>query len=32
MTAAMAAAGLSPSIHTDEDWAATVVTGRMASP
>jgi release factor glutamine methyltransferase len=28
MTAAMAAAGLSPSVHSDEDWAATVVTGR----
>jgi release factor glutamine methyltransferase len=27
MAAAMAEAGLSPSIHTDEDWAATVVTG-----
>jgi len=30
MAAAMAAAGLSPSIHTDEDWEATVVTGRRA--
>jgi len=30
MAAAMAAAGLSPSIHTDEDWGATVVTGRAA--
>jgi release factor glutamine methyltransferase len=29
MAAAMAAAGLSPSIHTDEDWGATVVTGRQ---
>jgi release factor glutamine methyltransferase len=28
MAAAMAAAGLSPSIHTDEDWGATVVTGQ----
>jgi release factor glutamine methyltransferase len=28
MAAAMAAAGLSPSIHADEDWGATVVTGR----
>ena len=27
---AMAAAGLSPAIHTDEDWGATVVTGRAA--
>jgi release factor glutamine methyltransferase len=27
MAAAMAEAGLSPSIHTDEDWGATVVTG-----
>jgi release factor glutamine methyltransferase len=31
MAAAMAAAGLSPSIHTDEDWGATVVSGRAAS-
>jgi release factor glutamine methyltransferase len=30
MAAAMAAAGLSPSIHSDEDWGATVVTGRAA--
>ena len=30
MAAAMAAAGLSPSIQTDEDWGATVVTGRAA--
>jgi release factor glutamine methyltransferase len=29
MAAAMAAAGLSPSIHTDDDWGATVVTGRQ---
>ena len=29
MADAMAAAGLSPSIHTDEDWGATVVTGRQ---
>ena len=28
MAAAMAAAGLSPAIRTDEDWGATVVTGR----
>ena len=28
MVAAMAAAGLSPSIRTDEDWGATVVTGQ----
>jgi release factor glutamine methyltransferase len=31
MADAMAAAGLSPSIHTDDDWAATVVTGLAAS-
>jgi release factor glutamine methyltransferase len=30
MAAAMAEAGLSPSIHTDEDWGATVVTGRQS--
>jgi release factor glutamine methyltransferase len=30
MAAAMAAAGLSPAIRTDEDWGATVVTGRAA--
>ena len=30
MADAMAAAGLSPSIHTDEDWAATVISGRAA--
>jgi release factor glutamine methyltransferase len=30
MTEAMAAAGLSPAIHTDQDWGATVVTGRAA--
>jgi len=30
MAAAMADAGLAPSIHTDEDWGATVVTGRAA--
>ena len=30
MAAAMAAAGLSPSIHSDEDWGATVITGRAA--
>jgi release factor glutamine methyltransferase len=29
MAAAMADAGLSPAIHTDEDWGATVVTGRQ---
>lgn len=28
MAAAMAAAGLSPAIRTDEDWGATVVTGQ----
>jgi hypothetical protein len=27
----MAAAGLRPVIHTDEDTAATVVTGRTAN-
>jgi release factor glutamine methyltransferase len=31
MAAAMAAAGLSPAIRTDEDWGATVVTGRAAA-
>jgi release factor glutamine methyltransferase len=31
MAAAMAAAGLRPVIHTDEDSAATVVTGRTAN-
>jgi release factor glutamine methyltransferase len=30
MAAEMAEAGLSPSVHTDEDWAATVITGRAA--
>jgi release factor glutamine methyltransferase len=30
MAAAMAAAGLSPAVRTDEDWGATVVTGRAA--
>ena len=30
MVAAMAAAGLSPSIRTDEDWGATVVTGQRS--
>ena len=30
MTEAMAAAGLSPAVHTDEDWGAIVVTGRAA--
>ena len=30
MAAAMSAAGLSPAIHSDEDSAATVVTGRTA--
>jgi release factor glutamine methyltransferase len=32
MAAAMAAAGLSPVIRTDEDRGATVVTGRRSSP
>jgi release factor glutamine methyltransferase len=31
MTEAMAAAGLSPAIHTDEDWGATVVTGHAVA-
>ena len=30
MTAAMADAGLAPSVHADEDWGATVVSGRAA--
>jgi release factor glutamine methyltransferase len=30
MAEAMAAAGLSPSVHTDDDWGATVVSGRAA--
>jgi release factor glutamine methyltransferase len=30
MAAAMAAAGLSPAIRTDEDWGATVVTGQYS--
>jgi release factor glutamine methyltransferase len=30
MAVAMAAAGLSPAIRTDEDWGATVVTGQAA--
>ncbi len=30
MTEAMAAAGLSAAVHADEDWGATVVTGRAA--
>ena len=32
MAAAMAAAGLSPAIRTDEDWGATVVTGLQPEP